>query len=100
MAQEAGADIQHCVWSAGAPYEKGKFTIGAIEYYCADVINIAYAQTGFEIPLSDDVRLKLAAQYTDEGSVGDNLLDGESFSGHKIGFKVELPITKAMFTAG
>src|SRR5205809_8136094 len=54
MAQDAGADIQHGVWSAGALYEKGKFNIGAIEYYCADVINIAYAQTGFELPLADD----------------------------------------------
>ena len=34
MAQDAGADIQHGVWSAGALYEKGKFNIGAIEYYC------------------------------------------------------------------
>src|SRR5213079_2632129 len=49
MAQDAGADIQHGVWSAGALYEKGKFNIGAIEYYCADVINIAYAQTGVDI---------------------------------------------------
>src|SRR5438067_7506348 len=100
MAKDAGADVNRGVWAAGAQYEKGKFSIGAIEYYCADVINIAYAQTGFEIPLSDDARLKLAAQYTDEGSVGDNLLDGESFSGHQIGFKVELPIKNALFTAG
>src|SRR5205814_4550711 len=66
MAKDAGADVNRGVWAAGAQYEKGKFSIGAIEYYCADVINIAYAQTGFQIPLSDDVRLKLAAQYTDE----------------------------------
>src|SRR5881394_1028250 len=91
MAKDAGADVNRGVWAAGAQYEKGKFSIGAIEYYCADVINIAYAQTGFQIPVGDDLRLKLAAQYTDEGSVGDNLLDGESFSGHQIGFKVELP---------
>src|SRR5882672_4256218 len=44
MAQDAGADVQHGVWSAGALYEKGKFSIGAIEYYCDDVINIAYAE--------------------------------------------------------
>src|SRR5256714_1308459 len=100
MAKDAGADVNRGVWAAGAQYEKGKFSIGAIEYYCADVINIAYAQTGFQIPLSDDVRLKLGGQYTDEASVGDNLLDGDSFSGHQIGFKVELPIKKALFTAG
>ena len=25
-------------------YEKGKFSIGAIDYYCQDIINIAYAE--------------------------------------------------------
>jgi hypothetical protein len=99
MGEDAGANANRGVWSAGAQYEKGKFSIGAIEYYCADVINIAYAQTGFQIPLGDDLRLKLAAQYTDEGSLGDNLLQGHSFSGHQIGFKLELPVRKALFTA-
>src|SRR5207253_5093475 len=99
MAQDAGVDIQHGVWSAGALYEKGKFNIGAIEYYCADVINIAYAQTGFELPLATDWKLKFAGQYVDQGSVGDNELQGHSFSGHQFGIRVELPIKKALFTA-
>ena len=99
MAQDAGADIQHGVWSAGALYEKGKFNIGAIEYYCADVINIAYAQTGFELTLAPDWKLRFAGQYVDQGSVGDNLLQGHSFSGHQFGVKVELPIKNALFTA-
>ena len=99
MGEDAGANANRGVWSGGAQYEQGKFSIGAIEYYCADVINIAYAQTGFEVPLADDWRLKLAAQYTDQGSVGDNLLQGHSFSGHQIGFKLELPIRNALFTA-
>src|SRR5438045_5431173 len=47
MAKDAGVDINRGVWSAGAQYEKGKFSIGATEYYCADAINIAYDQTGF-----------------------------------------------------
>jgi outer membrane porin, OprD family len=100
MGEDAGAGANRGVWAAGAQYEKGKFSIGAIEYYCADVINIAYAQTSFQIPLGDDLALKLAAQYTDEGSVGENLLDGHSFSGHQIGFKLELPVRKVLlFTA-
>jgi hypothetical protein len=57
LAQDAGADVHRGVWSAGAQYEKGKFSLGAIEYYCADVINIAYAQTGYEIPLGPDLAL-------------------------------------------
>src|SRR5881394_1079485 len=99
MAQDAGADVQHGVWSAGALYEKGKFNIGAIEYYCDDVINIAYAQTGFELPLATDWRLRFAGQYVDQGSIGENLLQGHSFSGHQFGAKVELPIRNALFTA-
>ena len=100
MAKDAGANVNRGVWAAGAQYEKGKFSIGAIEYYCADVINIAYAQTGYEIPLGDELKLKLAAQYTDQGSVGDNLLQGHSFSGHQFGFKLDLPVQKALFSAG
>ena len=99
MAKDAGADVNRGVWAGGAQYENGKFSIGAIEYYCADVINIAYGQTSFEIPLGEDWKLKLAAQYTDEGSMGRNLLDGESFSGHQFGFKVDLPVKKALFSA-
>ena len=71
MAQDAGADVQHGVWSAGALYEKGKFNIGAIEYYCEDVINIAYAESKLEVPLADDWKLKFAGQYVDQGSVGE-----------------------------
>jgi hypothetical protein len=100
LGQDAGAGVDRGVWAVGAQYEKGKFSFGAIEYYCADVINIAYAQTGYQIPLSDDLKLKLAAQYTDEGSLGDNLLDGHSFSGHQIGLKLDLPVQKALFSAG
>ena len=99
MAQDAGADIQHGVWSAGALYEKGKFNIGAIEYYCKDVINIVDAQIGFELPLATDWKLRFAGQYVDQGSDGENLLEGHSFSGHQFGVKVELPIHNALLTA-
>ena len=99
MAQDAGADVQHGVWSGGALYQNGKFNIGAIEYYCDDVINIAYAESNLEVTLADDWKLKFAGQYVDQGSVGDNLLQGHSFSGHQFGVRVELPIRNALFTA-
>src|SRR5205823_2554220 len=43
MSEDAGADVERGVWAAGALYEKGKFSIGAIDYYSDDIINIAYA---------------------------------------------------------
>jgi len=99
MSEDAGADVERGVWAAGALYEKGKFSLGAIEYYSEDIINIAYAESKLEVPLADDWKLKFAGQYVDQGSVGDNLLQGHSFSGHQFGLKVDLPIKKALFTA-
>ena len=68
-------------------YEKGKFSLGAIDYYSDDIINIAYAETKMELPISPDWKPTLAAQFVDQGSVGANDLQGHSFSGHQIGFK-------------
>src|SRR5438876_10161288 len=99
MSEDAGADVERGVWAAGALYEKGKFNIGAIDYYSEDIINIAYAESKLEVPLADDWKLKFAGQYVDQGSVGDNALQGHSFSGHQFGLKVDLPIKKALFTA-
>ena len=100
MSEDAGADVERGVWSAGALYEKGKFSIGAIEYFCEDIINIAYGESKLEVPLADDWKLKFYGQYVDQGSVGDNALQGHSFSGHQFGLKVDLPVKKALFTAG
>ena len=99
MSEDAGADVERGVWAAGAIYEKGKFNIGAIDYYSEDIINIAYAQMGFELKLATDWRLRFAGQYVDQGSVGNNDLQGHSFSGHQFGVKVDLPIRNALFTA-
>jgi outer membrane porin, OprD family len=99
MSVDAGAQVERGVWAAGALYEKGKFSIGAIDYYSQDIINIAYTELKLEVPLSDDWKLKFAGQYVDQGSVGSNALEGHSFSGHQFGVKVELPIKKALFTA-
>src|SRR4029079_9069835 len=99
MSEDAGADVERGVWSAGALYEKGKFSIGAIEYFCEDIINIAYAESKLEVPLADDWKLKFYGQYVDQGSVGDTALQGHSFSGHQFGLKVDLPVKKALFTA-
>src|SRR4029434_8253878 len=72
MGIDAGAHVERGVWAGGVNYEKGKFNIGAIDYYSQDIINIAYAQTGFELPLATDWRLRFAGQYVDQGSLGDN----------------------------
>ena len=100
MSVDAGATVERGVFAAGALYEKGKFSIGAIDYFSEDIINIAYGETKMEFPISSDLKPKLALQFVDQSNVGDNLLDGDSFSGHQFGLKIDLPVQKALFTAG
>jgi hypothetical protein len=97
MGVDAGAGVNRGVWAAGAIYEYGKFSIGAIDYWSEDVINIAYTEGKAELPVGS-LRARLAAQYVDQSSVGDNLLEGDSFSARQIGVKLELPVENFLFT--
>jgi outer membrane porin, OprD family len=98
MAKDAGADVERGVYTAGIIYEKGKFSIGGIDYYSDDIINIGYGEIKFEIPMSEKVRPRMAAQFIDQRSTGDDLLQGSDFSVQQFGVKVELPVKNALFT--
>ena len=54
-------------------------SIGAIDYFVTDVINIAYAEVGYVWSLGPDLSLALGAQLTDQRSVGDDRLTGTGF---------------------
>jgi hypothetical protein len=99
MATDAGAAVERGVYTGGVIYEKGKFSIGGIDYYCDDIINIGYGELKFEVPITDSVRPRFATQYIDQRSVGNDLLQGSSFSSRQFGIKAELPVWKALFTA-
>ena len=100
MAVDAGANVDRGVYTAGLLYEKGGFSIGAIDYLCPDIINIAYAESKLAIPIGADWKPKLNGQFVQQHSVGDNLLQGDSFSAQQFGLKLDLPVTKALlFTA-
>jgi hypothetical protein len=92
MSEDAGASVDRGVYTAGALYEKGNFSIGAIDYYSPDIINIGYAETKLTLPIGEDWWPKLAAQFTDQCSVGNNYLQEDSFSVQQFGIKAELPV--------
>jgi hypothetical protein len=98
MSEDAGAPVDHGVLTAGAIFEKGKFSLGAIDYYCEDVINIAYGEIKGEMPIGSSVRLRLAGQFVDQRSVGDEVLQAGGFSVRQFGAKVELPVSSFLFT--
>jgi outer membrane porin, OprD family len=101
MATAAGAPagVVRGVDVAGADYKLGAFSIGAIDYYSKDIINIAYTEITYIIPLTNRVRLTLGAQYADQRSTGDNLLTGQSFLTDQGGVKADLAIGTLLLTA-
>jgi outer membrane porin, OprD family len=101
MATAAGAPsgVDRGVYVAGGNYKSGQFSIGAINYYSADIIDIAYTEINYAIPLASRVTLRLAAQYTDQHSTGNDLLTGKPFSTDQYGVKAEIGFGSALVTA-
>jgi hypothetical protein len=100
MATAAGAPVgvDRGVYVAGANFKDNALSIGAIDYYSADIINIFYSETKYSIPVVDRLSLRFGAQYTDQHSVGDDLLTGKPFSTNQYGLKAELALGPALLT--
>jgi hypothetical protein len=100
MSEDAGAPegFERGVWAAGANYKAGNFSVGAIDYYSDDIINIFYTEGKYGLPLSERMRLQFALQYSDQQSVGDNLIAADDFSARQWGGKAELSWGGALFT--
>ena len=90
MSQDAGAPVNKGVEVAGGLFSVGRFSIGAIDYYCEDTINIGYAEAKYTWPVTKKLGLLFAAQFTDQRSVGEDLLKGYAFSVNQLGVKTEI----------
>jgi hypothetical protein len=100
MATAAGTlpGVDRGVYVAGANYKSGPLSIGAVDYYSADIINIFYTEIKDAIPLANRVSLRFGAQYANQSSTGEDLLTGKSFSTHQFGFKTELAYGASLLT--
>ena len=70
------------------PYDD--FKIGAVDYHVPDVLNIFYAEADWHGDLAGEVVLRLGAQFTDQRSVGDDLLTGSAFDTRTAGLSAAL----------
>jgi outer membrane OprD family porin len=100
MSRDAGAEVKRGVAVAGGTFTYGKFSLGAINYFSNDIINIFYTETKYSFPITKDLGALLAFQFTDQRSVGQNLLNGQSFLGDQVGVKGNLSYSGAVFTLG
>jgi hypothetical protein len=100
MSTAAGAlaGVDRGVYVAGANFNDGALSIGAIDYFSSDIINIFYSETKYSLPIVDRLSLRFGAQYTDQHSTGDDLLTGKPFSTNQYGLKFEVALGPALFT--
>ena len=101
MAQAAGVNTDAGVGAGGAILTWGPASIGAVEYFCQDTINIAYIEGTYGTELPSGLRGALAMQYADQRSTGANLLDGGTYwSTGQFGTRLQLGYQNAILTAG
>jgi hypothetical protein len=100
MSTAAGAPVgvDRGVYVAGANFKAAALSIGAIDYYSSDIINIFYSETKYSLPIVDRLSLRFGAQYTDQHSTGDDLLTGKPFSTDQYGLKFEVALGPALLT--
>ena len=87
------------IWPGSTTNSRSGGGSGSVEYYSPDIINIAYAEATYVIPMAEARRVNLSTQYTSEHSVGQDLLTGKSFSADQLGVKAELATGPALLTA-
>jgi hypothetical protein len=100
MATAAGAPtgVTRGVYVAGGNFKAGQLSIGAVEYYSADIIDISYTEIKYAFPLASGVTLRVSAQYAEQRSTGNDLLTGKAFSTNQYGLKAEVGFGDALFT--
>jgi len=98
MAQAAGAKVARGVFAGGFNFFYGGFQGGAIDYYSEDIINIGYAETRYILDVTEQLGFLFAAQFTDQRSVGGNLLKGSSFHGTQVGFMTNISYRNGILT--
>jgi outer membrane OprD family porin len=100
MSKDAGAHVKRGVGTLGGLFTWGKFSLGAINYYSKDIINIFYSEGKYSFPITNEIGVLVAGQFVDQRSTGDNLLKGHSFDTQQFGLKAEASYRGAILTMG
>ncbi len=100
MSKAAGATGDRGVVLGGANVDWKGLSFGAIDYYSPDVINIFYVEAKYALLKGDWYKLGVAAQYSDQRSVGEELIPGGAFAAGQWGVKTDLGLGDAVLTAG
>lgn len=101
MARKAGANADYGVGVLGGLLTWGPASIGAIEYYSQDTINIFYTEAMYGVNFGSSLSAIAAAQFVDQRSTGQNLLNGgDYFATNQFGTRIELGDERGILTIG
>jgi hypothetical protein len=98
MSEAAGAEVKRGVFVGGGMVSYKGLSFGAIDYYSDDIINIFYTEGSYKLPVTDRLGILVSAQFTDQRSVGDDLLTGSSFNTNQFGIKADTSYGGGIFT--
>lgn len=73
-------------------------SIGAIDYYAWDVMNILYAEAEYTQQFTDEIALKLSGQFTHQRSIGEELLAVPSFDTYVWGLRAAASLRSGILT--
>ncbi len=82
----------------GIRYEKERGFIGAIASVVPDVFSTVYSELGYSWS-GDKWSCRIGGQFTDQRSIGEELLAGESFDTQAVGVRFAASYQKAVMTA-
>ncbi|HVP77981.1 MAG TPA: OprD family outer membrane porin [Thermodesulfobacteriota bacterium] len=98
MSEAAGAAVTRGVLVGGGKVSYKGITFGAINYYSNDIINIFYTEGSYKLQVTDRLGLLFSAQFTDQRSVGEDLLKGFSFKANQVGVMADASYGGAILT--
>lgn len=90
MSEAAGAKVERGTVTGGGRFTYGTSSIGAIDYFTPDILNIFYGEAKHVWKVTEDLGLYFGGQFSHQQSAGDNLLTGSSFYTYQVGLLTEV----------
>ncbi len=98
MSRDAGADVKRGTTMVATLFAKEHWSVGISEYHTDDILNIFYAEATRRWKFGEHWGLALNAQYSDQQSIGDELLTGSSFHTAQGGASLDVSYRNAVLT--
>ena len=95
VSRARGAAFGNVLWDASE-----NLHLGASAFVVPDLLAAVYAETGYDLYLTEAVGLRVEAQFTHQNSVGEELLEGSPFDTWNVGLRTSASWRGALLSLG